>query len=221
MPQQSSPPSHASYHPRDGVRLVAHVCQQNREFFSAILRKFRAPIVIGPGHSSDWGFKEDSPFDELGRQATAAFEAQGIPVISPRQYGEMERISSTNVHFKNNAANVTLMGHVCTASLRVATLCSILRGRALHGVLISAQDREFWHSPPPLSVGERDPVRAAADAMEVLDHASHKASVDLAVNEISEEIRKSRAYAEEAYTMSDQVEGLVSTEYIASGDGRN
>ena len=51
-------------------------------------------------------------------------------------------------------------------------------------------------------------MQAAADAMESLNHASYKASVDLAVEEVSEEIRLARGYAEEAYAMGNQVEGL-------------
>jgi hypothetical protein len=66
---------------------------------STILRKFRAPIVVGPGLASDWGFKQDSAFDVLARQATAAFEMHGIPIISPKHYGVMIGLALTMFTF--------------------------------------------------------------------------------------------------------------------------
>ncbi len=117
--------------------------------FSAILRKFKAPLVIGPGRASDWGFPKKYAFDKLARQATAAFETQSIPIISPHQYGLMERISPNNVHFSSSKGNVAMMMRVFCASTRAATLCSILRDRTLNGVQFSRNDQLRWANPPP------------------------------------------------------------------------
>lgn len=51
--------------------------------------------------------------------------------------------------------------------------------------------------------------------------AAYRAGVQLGMEEVAEEIRAARAYAEEAYNLGNQVEGLHTSEYLQEGAGRN
>jgi hypothetical protein len=110
---------------------------------AGVLKKFRAPAIVGPGSASAWGYSPQSAFDQLARQAIAAFDQATIPVINPPAYERMAR-PANDIHFENSVDNVRTMTRLRYGATRAAMLASLVRERTIIGLEVSDVDRALW-----------------------------------------------------------------------------